>query len=194
MNKYISRFTSSARGEVFNPLIYPFLMATLAYGIGFTVFGRTAGVAESSLWVAMYGLGSLLPFVWGVLALGTIVVGITFLLFNLPPAGRISGLVGFMLWTFATGCWAVTGGYLLIFAVGLPNMWFWFWQFFSLSNFKAQDVKDALTISNYEAGLYDDDNGGKELRESNRGRDIQSEGSYDNADDGGDPSRRVDQQ
>lgn len=173
MNKYLSRVTSSARGEAFNPLIWPSLFSTLVYGVGFMVLAHTDSIEQSSLYRAMSGIHSLAPLLWGMVAVATIVVGLTFLLFNIPPAGKVSGLVGFMVWVFAGLCWVLTGGLFLALAVAFPNIWFWIWQYLSLSRFKAEDKRDAKTLDAYEAGEYDAPNGGKERRESNRGVDEQ---------------------
>lgn len=186
---YFDRVTKSARGEVFNPLIWPFLLSTLAYGIGALVTTNGAG---SSLVSAMLSLHPLTHFVWGTIAILTIICGITFLLFDIPPFGKVSGIVGFMLWVFGAWCYIFSSSWLPLIAVALPNMWFWFWQYLSLSKFRRQDAKDKATMEAYDAGEYDDNNGGKKLRETNRGKDLQSSGSYDNPDDGGDSSRPVD--
>lgn len=100
-------------------------------------------------------------------------MGLAFLLFDLPFAGRLSGLIGFMLWVFAGFCWWLTDGQFLVFAVALPNLWFWIWQYFSLSRFKTEDAEDIASMKDYDEGRYDDDNGGRELRETNRGVDEQ---------------------
>jgi hypothetical protein len=173
MNKYLSRLTSSARGETFNPLTYPFLAATFAYGLGFVFFGTSAGVQDSSLHVAMLSLGASIPALWGAIALGTIILGLVYLLFHKPPAGRSSGLLGFMLWVFAGGCWLVTGGWLLFFAIALPNIYFWIWQYLSLSKFWHEDRRDIATMKAYDSGKYDVAIGGKALRLNNRGVDKQ---------------------
>lgn len=173
LNRYLSRVTSSQRGERFNPLTWPFLLATLAYGVGFTFFSQTS----SSLYVAMAALNPLAPLVWGITALVTILIGFTFLLFNIPPAGKVSGLVGFMLWVFAAFCWGFGGGWLLIASIAIPNMWFWFWQYLSLSHFNREDKKDLQTMSDYNSGEYDDKlnpEDGKTHREDNRGVDLQA--------------------
>ena len=122
----------------------------------------------------------------------TVVIGFTFLLYNIPKAGKTSGWFGFMVWLFASLAWTLTGGWFVALAVGVPNMWFWIWQYFELAHFRHEDIQDEETMVAYDAGEYDDDNGGKELRETNRGVDLQSEGSYDNPDDGGDSSRPLD--
>lgn len=173
MNKYLSRITSSQRGEVFNPLIWPFLVTTFAYGLGFTFFFGLEGVKQSSLFIAMASIAPAVPIIWGIVALITIIMGLTFLLFNIPPAGKVSGLIGFMLWVFAGFCWGLTGGWLLIFSLAVPNLWFWFWQYLSLSAFRHEESTDEETMESYDRGEYDDDNGGKALRETNRGVDRQ---------------------
>ena len=175
MSKYLDRLTSSARGETFNPLTYPFLIATFSYGVGFLAFAWTDAVKASSLFTAMSTVGHFIPHIWGLLCVLTIVVGVTFLLFNLPPAGKVSGLVGFMLWVFAAFSWGLTGGYLLLFTVALPNMWFWIWQYLSLSLFRREDEEDRLTMAEYDAGHYDDEENPKDARiarQANRGVDV----------------------
>lgn len=177
MNKYLSRVTSSQRQENFNPLSWPFLAATFSYGIGFTVFAGTSGTQASSLWTAMTAIGPAIPFIWGVVCVLTILVGLTFLLFNIPPAGKISGLVGFTLWVFASVCYILTGGWLLLFSVALPNAFFWVWQYLSLALFRREDAEDIATMVAYEAGGYDDVENtiqeGIDQREDNRGVDRQ---------------------
>lgn len=106
----------------------------------------------------------------------TIIMGLTFLLFNVPPAGKVSGLVGFMLWLFAGFCWVLTGGWFVALAIAFPNIWFWIWQYLSLSKFKGQDKTDEATMRAYDAGLYDDELNpidAKEDRENNRGVELQ---------------------
>lgn len=176
MRKYISRFTSSARGELFNPLTYPFLFSTLAYGIGFTAFLHTASTLDSSLYIALVGIGASFPVIWGVAALTIIVSGVTFLLFNIPPIGKLSGLAGFVIWAFAGMCYLLTGAYLPLFAVAIPNMIFWFWQYLSLSKFRREDARDIKTMLRYDRGEYDDELNPKDAkasREDNRGTDVQ---------------------
>lgn len=144
--KYWHRITRSARGELFNPLLWPFLLSTFAYSVGFTVFVGTSAAAKSSLFVAMTMLHPSVPFIWGILGVVTILGGLTFLLFNIPPYGKFSGIMGFMLWTFVTICYAYQANFLLIFSLALPNIWFWFWQYLSLSVFRSQDRDDARTL------------------------------------------------
>lgn len=177
---------------MFNPLIYPFLFATLVYGIGFAIAIPLGVVGDSSLLTAMTQIGPHISMLWGWTAIVTIFGGMTFLMFNIPPFGKVSGLVGFMLWGFAGMCYALTGAWLALFAVAIPNMFFWFWQYLSLSKFRAEDSRDRKTMKNYDTGQYDDElnpKDGKIDRDNNRGRDVQSAGSYDSPDNGGDSSR-----
>lgn len=195
MNKYFSRVTSSARGEVFNPLTYPFFLTTLLFGTAFVSYSWFNGVTTTSLFVIMESLGAFVPFVWGVVALATIVMGITFLMFNIPPAGKVSGLIGFTVWLFAGLCWMFGGYWLIAMSIAAPNMYFWGWQYLSLRLFRAEDAEDKATMEAYDRGEYDDELNPKDAkiaREDNRGRDVQSEGSYDEPDTGQDPSRVVD--
>lgn len=177
MEKFVSRLTSSARGEVFNPLIWPALFTTTAYGLGLGVlFPLGLKIGDSSLYSAMTEIGPHLPLIWGITALVTIFTGIFFLLFNKPPMGKFSGLLGFMVWLFACFCFAMTDNYFVLAAVAFPNAWFWFWQYLSLSQFRKQDVVDNQTMEDYDEGLYDDENNpetARHEREGNRDENIQ---------------------
>jgi cellulose synthase/poly-beta-1,6-N-acetylglucosamine synthase-like glycosyltransferase len=145
--KYWKRITESARGELFNPLLWPFLLATLAYGIGFSIFINSGiGTQSSTLFMAMAAIHPIAPFIWGLIAMFTILGGLTFLLFNIPPWGKISGVVGFMLWLFASVCYGFYGNWLLVFALTVPNMWFWIWQYISLSRFREEERIDAQNL------------------------------------------------
>lgn len=176
MSRFWKRITQSQRQESFNPLSWPFLAATASYGVGFVYFALSPNETVSSLWAAMVSIHPWVPLIWGVVAVLTIVGGLTFLLWNIPPAGKISGLVGFMLWVFASWCYILTGGWLLLFAVALPNAFFWVWQYLSLSLFRREDAEDVATMEAYDAGRYDDRTNpdAVEQRESNRGLDDES--------------------
>lgn len=142
MNKYVERLTTSPRGEIFNPLTYPFFIATFFYGLGFLFLGGFTGVKESSLHAAMLALGGVVPPLWGAAALAAIALGVTFLLTKAKTIARLSAMVGFMVWLFAACCWLFTGGWLLVFTIAIPNIWFWVWQYFSLSTFQREAAED----------------------------------------------------
>lgn len=170
-----TRLTQSARGELFNPLIYPFLIMTLAYGVGFTVFGKTDAVALSSLFEAMHQLHPLATLIWGVLAIAVIIVGLYVLVKDKPPVGKANCFVAWLLWFFAGIVYMLTGGWVTLFSVAVPSLWFWTWQYFSLTKFREQDRLDKATMRRYDDGQYDDEQHpkqGKIDREDNRGVDT----------------------
>lgn len=170
----LRRLTHSARGETFNPLIWPSLFCTFAYGVGFAILLPLGiPVGTSSLYVSMAQIGTQLPVIWGSICIVTIFGGLFFLLFNKPPLGKFSGLLGFMVWCWAGFCYVLTGNWLVLAAVVFPNMWFWFWQYLTLTVFRHQDIKDEETIRAYNDGKYDDGNGGRQRRLNNRGVDRQ---------------------
>lgn len=165
------RLTRSARGEFFNPLIYPFLLTTLSYGIGFTIFGWASAVQESSLFSSMVSISPTIPFIWGILAIAVIVIGIYVLIFDKPPIGKLNCFIAWMLWFFAGVVYVITGGWLTLFAVTIPSLMFWTWQYFSLAKFRQQDVVDSDSMLAYDDGEYDSRFGGKRRRLDNRGVD-----------------------
>lgn len=164
-----TRVSRSARGELFNPLIYPFLLTTLSYGIGFVFFRWATAVQESSLFSSMTSIGQHVPLVWGILAISVIAVGLYVLVFDKPPIGKANCFVAWLLWLFAAIVYVMTGGWLTLFAVTIPSLFFWTWQYFSLVKFRQQDVLDSNSMDHYDDGQYDSRFGGKRRRLDNRG-------------------------
>jgi hypothetical protein len=196
MNKYISRLTSSSRGEVFNKLAWLFLFPTFFVGLAFVV-GIPLGLGGTSQAMAT-ALNGLVPHgatIWGSLAMANIILGTTFLLIRFPPFGKTAGLIGFMLWLWAGIAFAMEGLGLLTFVICIPQGLFWIWQYLALSRFKAEDALDKKTMEDYDSGGYDDELNPKDSkidREDNRGKDVQFEGSYEAKDEGTDLSRPLD--
>lgn len=160
---------------MFNPLIYPFLIATFFYGLGFTLFRNTDAVLSSSLHTSMVSISPTLTFIWGVLAITVIAVGLYVLVKDKPPIGKANCFVAWSLWFFAGVVYVLTGGWLTLFSVAFPSLWFWTWQYFSLAKFRQQDRRDNRTMKRYHLGQYDDKlnpKDGKISRESNRGVDV----------------------
>ena len=196
MNIYFSRLTSSARGEDFNILSWLFLVPTFVTGLmmvltGSLDIGGAAVLMSAALNVVMPGSAV----VWGIIAMFNIIMGATFLLFDFPPSGKISGIFGFMLWIWAGYCLAHAGLYMLVGVLALPQALFWIWQYLTLSRFGLETMLDRQTMVDYNHGDYDDElnpKDGKIARDHNRGRDIQSAGKYDTKDDGRDSSRHLD--
>lgn len=166
-----ARVSRSARGELFNPLIYPFLLVTFAYGVGFTLANLFGINPASSLYTAMFSVSPLLTLFWGILAVSVIVVGLYVLVFDKPPIGKANCFVAWMLWLFVFMVYILTGGWLPLVTVAIPSLYFWTWQYLTLARFRWQDIDDNATMEDYHAGHYDDDNGGKQLRLDNRGVD-----------------------
>ncbi len=81
----------------------------------------------SSLFLAMNAISPSLPLVWGLGALVAVALAVVSLSMNFRSGPKLAGLLGFMVWVFAAFCWYLTGGLLLVFAVALPNAWFWSW-------------------------------------------------------------------
>lgn len=174
VTSFWTRFTKSARGEFFNPLIYPFILVTFAYGFGFSFFSHTAAVSSSTLYIAMYSISPLLTMIWGYVAIATILIGVYVLVKDKPPMGKFNCFLAFLLWFFAATVYVLTSGWLTLFAVVVPSLYFWTWQYFSLAKFREQDILDAASIEAYNKGEYDDKSnprGSKIDREDNRGVD-----------------------
>lgn len=138
MVKILRRFTHLDNNTKINVLIYPFLLATLSYGVGFLCFGAWAGwVTKSSLFTAMTAIHPWIPFIWGACGLVAVLMAILFIgTRKALGLGDTAALFGSLVWLFAAFCYALTGGYLLVFAVALPNLIFWIWYFFRLSSFR----------------------------------------------------------
>lgn len=169
-----ARVMRSARGELFNPLIYPFLLATFAYGVGFIKFVCSDRGTSSSLFAAMFSISPTLTLIWGILAVLVVIVSFYVLVMDRPPIGKANCMMAWMLWMFAGLVYVLTGGWLPLFAVALPSLYFWTWQYFSLSKFRRQDLLDRATMKRYDEGQYDDKlnpKDGKADREDNRGVD-----------------------
>lgn len=155
MNKYMSRITSSARGETFNFLIWPFLLTTVSYGVGFALVYPFFESQASSLHGVMYDIAPWLPLVWGISCLVVIATGLIFLLFNRPPWGKFSGLLGFVLWSFAAACYGMAMNFVVLFAVAIPQSMFWGWQWINLRRLRDEDIEDEESMEDFDqAGGY----------------------------------------
>lgn len=96
------------------------MLITLAYGIGFLVLPYSPVLGTSSLYVTMAGFGTHIVLIWGVACIVSVVVTL---------AGyRSASLLGSMTWIFAAICYAMDGNWLVLVAVAIPSMLYWFWQ------------------------------------------------------------------
>lgn len=173
MNKYISRITSSNRGESFNVLSWLFLIPTFLCGVAMLIaeplsLGGTVGLIFNSLNSAfpLSALG------WGFIATMNITLGTLYLLFRFPPIGKTSGIIGFMLWLWAGFWFILSQMYFVALILALPQAVFWIWQYLTLSRFSSEESLDDATMARYNNGEYDDKLNpvdSKRNREQNRG-------------------------
>lgn len=120
------------RASQLNPLAWPFLLATGVYAVAFTLLHATASVTKSSLHTAMLSLGAHTPWIWGLLMVLTLVLGLLYVTGRWDWAGRASSFLGAVGWIFAGICWLVTGGWILTIAIAVPNIYYWFYQYLDL--------------------------------------------------------------
>jgi hypothetical protein len=122
---------SRLRDKTLNPLMWPFFLSTLAYGIGALL--SDTGTHGSSLVVALVDIHPLAHFIWGALAV-FIIVG---LLISLGTGAikfmQTLTIMAFMLWVFAVLCYSLVGGWVPLFAVAVPNMIFWTFMYLRVS-------------------------------------------------------------
>jgi hypothetical protein len=103
-----------------NPLAFLFMLASIAYGIGFLLLPYTDFLGTSSLFVTMAGFGTHITIMWGIVLIISVVVTL---------AGyRIASLLGFAAWVFAAICYALDGNWMVFVAIAIPNMLYWLWQ------------------------------------------------------------------
>ena len=134
MVNYVKRFIYVDANETrkVNPLFYPFLWATLAYGIGFFFFGFWSGVSSSSLHRSLNETWPWLPEVWGL----ALLVGTALCFFvagsqdDKKIVRRIGCGLGMATWGYASLVYFFTGFYLVFASVGLLYLTFWLWFHF----------------------------------------------------------------
>lgn len=134
MTNYIRRFiyVDDAERQKVNPLIYPFLFATLIYGLGFALLGDWTGVSTSSLFTAMWSLHNFLPALWGIAAALAALLGVAVTAFRQVHLGEAASMFGFLVWFFAGLIYLLSGYWLVLMTVALPNTYFWLWFYLRL--------------------------------------------------------------
>lgn len=103
-----------------HPLALLFMLATLAYGIGFILARFTDVLGTSSLYITMTGIHPYITLIWGVVCVLAVI--------HTAAGFRFASLLGFMAWVFAGICYVIAGNWLVLVAVALPNMLYWLWQ------------------------------------------------------------------
>lgn len=129
-----------------NPLFYPFLFATLIYGVGFLALGGWSGVNSSSLWTALHALHPWLPSLWGLGATLAALSATALLIFRKQEwLGEFAALFGFMIWIFAATVYAINGFWLVLLTVTIPNGYFWGYYYSRLKWYERQKRVGLLT-------------------------------------------------
>lgn len=108
-----------------NPLVYPFALSTLAYGVGFTVFRDTSAVKASSLFEAMHSISPLLTHFWGIACIVVVALALYTILKDRRTWGKANCFAGALLWFFASFVYVLVGGWLTLFSVAIPSLLFW---------------------------------------------------------------------
>lgn len=131
MNKYVSRLYYLRPGEPHNPLMWPFLIITIALGIAFTFFTGTEPVQASVLYkLTIAHLPDVTASVWGIAALCVSGLQIASNMLRKQWLGRFQTWAGTLLWLYAVMLYGIYGFWLQLFTSGLPNLVFWIWYFF----------------------------------------------------------------
>jgi CHASE2 domain-containing sensor protein len=141
MNKYVSRliYVDKSHNEKVNPLAYPFLIATLLYGVGFFGLGFWQGVALSSLFQSLFDLNSILPQVWGILALtASFSAFVTIFTRKTKWWSGIASMTGVLVWLFAGIVYGMYGYWIVLITVAVPNLFFWVWYYFRVRSYERQ--------------------------------------------------------
>jgi len=127
------RLRYNENGEPYHPLMYPPLIASFAYGFGFTFF-TASWVTTSSLYQAMFAIQSWLPHVWGIAALIAVVLNLVSLVFRHRKYEPPPTFLGVLVWLFALLVYLLGGDYLITVSVTLPNLLFWIWYYFDFKS------------------------------------------------------------
>lgn len=115
-----------------NPLVYPFLLVTLAYGLGFVLLEPTNFVSHSSLWHALSMISPTLSVTWGIVALLALALVLVGWYTGSRAAARAGTLLGVAVWFFAALAYILTGGWIVLFSVAIPSIWFWIVSFYAI--------------------------------------------------------------
>lgn len=119
------------RDRNLNPLIWPFFISTLAYGIGAVL--STSGTAGSSLVAALIALHPLAHYVWGTVAIFVVIGVVAGIGTGATRFNQTLTLTGFLLWVFGIWCYSFVGGWIPLFSVAVPNTIFWIYMYLRVS-------------------------------------------------------------
>lgn len=147
MTDYVKRliYVDNRSKIKINPLFYPFLLATFAYGLGFTAFPWWSGVNSSSLFSAMSAIQFTLPHLWGIFALLAGIFAMILVLFRRGGwLGETAAMFGFLVWLFAGIVYALGGYWMVFLSVTGPNMYFWGWYYIRVKWYERQKAAGHL--------------------------------------------------
>jgi hypothetical protein len=131
-----------------NPLFYPFLFATLVYGLGFSLFGFTSGVSSSSLYGALVAMHTVMPVLWGSVAvIAGLLAFYAILTRKTHGVSASAAMMGVCLWLFAAITYLQGGYILVILTVAFPNLFFWVYWYIRLKWYQRQKAAGLLVDS-----------------------------------------------
>jgi hypothetical protein len=107
------------------PLVFLFLLTSLSYAVGFTLFGGTEAVGKSSLFKAMENVDTSIPHLWGAILLVALAFTLGGIYFRRSMVISLAAIAGFMLWLFATLIYALEHNWLTMISVSFTSMCFW---------------------------------------------------------------------
>ena len=143
------RYVDDKHKQAVNPLVYPFLFATIIYGLGFIaspILGTA--VSTSSLFTAMGALHNFLPPLWGICALLAGTLGTYCLLTrHTKYISATASMLGVMVWLFATFIYIGNGFFLVTLTVATVNLYFWVWWYIRLKWYQRRKAAGLLVDS-----------------------------------------------
>lgn len=143
MKKFVDRLIYRAPGELHNPLMYPFLLITLAMGISFVFFSGTDPVQASVLYQLTIGhLPDASTSIWGVVAMSVAVVHLIAIQVRRAWLGSLVTMAGVLLWLYATLIFGIYGYWLQFFTAALPSLFFWVWYYFFVKEYHREGYND----------------------------------------------------
>ena len=128
-----------------NPLVWPFLVTIIVYGIGFAFFSHTGWVSSSSLFNAMRSVHHWLPSIWGVFATASGLSAMAMVLLRKSAFGSIAAMSGFLVWLFSLIMYIFGGYFLVAVAVSGANLYFWTYYYFRLRWYVSQKSLGQIT-------------------------------------------------
>lgn len=131
MTNYIKRFVylDDTEQHKINVLIWPFIFATLVYGLGFMLFPGFYFVNSSSLFQSFVGVHHWLPEIWGAAAAFAGSSALAMVATRKSPLGATAAMLGALVWIFAGILYAMNGYLLVFLTVACPNLYFWVYYY-----------------------------------------------------------------